>query len=77
MVAIGGSVTVKVNGMTMVHPVVAVNGYLTSSDPRPHFGLGKADKAEAVTIIWPDGKKQVLTGVKANQVLQVKQGEAR
>ena len=60
MVAIGGTVTVKANGMTMMQPVIAVNGYLTSSDPRPHFGLGKADKAESVEIVWPDGKKQVL-----------------
>ena len=75
MVAIGATVMVKANGMTMVHPVIAVNGYLTSSDPRPHFGLGKADKAESVEIRWPDGKKQVLTDVKANQILKVKYGE--
>jgi enediyne biosynthesis protein E4 len=77
MVAIGGTVTVKANNMTMVEPVIAVNGYLTSSDPRPHFGLGKADKADWVEIRWPDGKKQVLTDVKANQILKVKQGEVK
>lgn len=75
MVAIGGTVTVKANGMTMIQPVIAVNGYLTSSDPRPHFGLGKADKAESVEIVWPDGKNQVLADVKANQILKVKQDE--
>jgi len=77
MVAIGATVTVKANGMTMVQPVIAVNGYLTSSDPRPHFGLGKAGKAESVEILWPDGKQLTLTDVKANQILKVKQGEAR
>ena len=77
MVALGGTVTVKANGMIQVQPVIAVNGYLTSSDPRPHFGLGKADKAESVEILWPDGKKQVLENVRANQMLKVKQGEAK
>jgi hypothetical protein len=77
MVAIGGTVTVKANGMTLVQPVIAVNGYLTSSDPRPHFGLGQATQAESVEILWPDGKRQVLAGVKANQILKVKQGEAK
>ncbi|MCX6930492.1 MAG: CRTAC1 family protein [Verrucomicrobia bacterium] len=77
MVAIGGTVIVKANGMTMVQPVVAVNGYLTSSDPRPHFGLGKATKADSVEIRWPDGKVQVLTDVKVNQILKIKQGEAK
>jgi hypothetical protein len=76
MVAIGGTVTVKANGMTMIQPVIAVNGYLTSSDPRPHFGLGRADKAESIEIIWPDGQKQTLTDVKANQILKVRQGDA-
>jgi len=73
MVSIGATVSVKAGGLTQVQPVIAVNGYLTSSDPRPHFGLGSADKAESVEIVWPDGKKQILTDVKANQILQVKQ----
>jgi hypothetical protein len=77
MVAIGGTVIVKSNGTAMVQPVVAVNGYLTSSDPRPHFGLGKATKADSVEIRWPDGKVQVLTDVKVNQILKIKQGEAK
>ncbi len=76
-VAIGGTVTVKANGMALVQPVLAVNGYLTSSDPRPHFGLGPAPRAESVEIVWPDGQKRTLTDVKANQILRVKPGEAR
>ena len=55
----------------MVQPVVGVNGYLVSNDPRPNFGLGNAGSAESVEITWPDGRKQVLTNVKADQILQV------
>jgi len=73
LVALNAVVTVKANGLTQVQPVLAVNGYLTSSDPRPHFGLGKADHVESVEIVWPGGQKQVLTNVKANQILKVKQ----
>jgi hypothetical protein len=75
--AIGSMVTVTANSLTMVHPVIAVNGYLTSSDPRPHFGLGQADKAESVEILWPDGKRQILRDVKANQVLKIKPDDGR
>ncbi len=75
MVAIGATVTVSANGLRMVQPVIAVNGYLTSSDPRPHFGLGKAGKAELVEIVWPDGRKTTLNDVAANQVLKVTQRE--
>jgi enediyne biosynthesis protein E4 len=76
MVALGGTVTVKANALTMIQPVIGVNGYLTTSDPRPHFGLGSATHAEWVEVVWPDGGKRVLKNVPANQVLTVKPGDA-
>jgi enediyne biosynthesis protein E4 len=76
MVALGGTVTVRANALTMIQPVLGVNGYLTSSDPRPHFGLGNATQADSIEIVWPDGRKRVLKNVPANQVLKVKPGDA-
>ncbi len=70
-VALGATVTVKSAGLTMIQPVMAVNGYLTSSDPRPHFGLGGATHADSVTIRWPDGAHRTLERVPARQFLQV------
>jgi hypothetical protein len=72
MVALGATVTVKADGMQMLEPVTGVNGYLVSIDPRPHFGLGKAATAESVQIRWPDGKRQTLKNVPANQILTVR-----
>ena len=63
--------------MTMIQPVVGVNGYLTGRDPRPHFGLGEADRVDSVEILWPDGQKQVLENVRANQILSVRQGQTQ
>lgn len=77
MAAIGATVTILANRMRMVQPVMAVNGYLTSGDPRPHFGLGAAEQAESVEIRWPDGKQQVLENVKANQILKVRWDHAK
>ncbi|MBK8478052.1 MAG: CRTAC1 family protein [Opitutaceae bacterium] len=71
MVALGATVTVKAGSLTMLQPVLGVNGYLVSNDPRPNFGLGAAAAAESVEITWPDGRKQVLADVKANQILKV------
>lgn len=73
VVALGSTVRVKANGITMVSPVIGVNGYLVSNDPRPLFGLAKASKAEVVEITWPDGPVQTLRDVPANQILNVKQ----
>jgi len=76
-IALGSVVAVKANGLTMIQPVMGVNGYASSGDPRPNFGLGAADHAESVEILWPDGEKQMLTQVKAREILQVRQGEAK
>jgi hypothetical protein len=75
MIALGATVTVKAGNLAMIQPVLGVNGYLTSSDPRPNFGWGKAAQAESVEIRWPDGRSQVLPNVPANQVLTIQAPE--
>jgi hypothetical protein len=74
MVALGAQVTVQVGSLRMIHPVHAVAGYLSSGDPRPHFGLGEAAKADLVEIRWPNGEVRQLRDVAANQILEVIQG---
>jgi len=72
-VAVGATVTVTVGPIHSIHPVHGVFGYLSASDPRPHFGLGAADRADRVEIRWPDGQEQLLEAVPANQILEVVQ----
>jgi enediyne biosynthesis protein E4 len=74
-IALHSRVTVKTKTLTMTQPVIGVNGYLVSNDPRAHFGLGAATQADTVEIVWPDGKKQTLTNVPANQILKVRYGD--
>ncbi len=71
--ALGARVTVTAGSMRSVHPVHAVSGYLSASDPRAHFGLGSATHADRVEIRWPDGEVQNLDGVAADQILEVVQ----
>lgn len=46
-------------------------GYNSSSDKRVHFGLGNAAVIDKIELAWPTGVKQVLTNVKADQVLTI------
>lgn len=46
-------------------------GYNSSSDKRVHFGLGDATVIDTVELWWPTGIHQVLTNVKADQVLTI------
>lgn len=59
-------------GVQYNHATTAV-GYSSSSDKRVHFGLGKAGVVDKIELAWPTGVKQVLTHVKADQVLTVVQ----
>jgi hypothetical protein len=50
-------------------------GYFSQNDLRVHFGLGKAEKVDALEIHWPSGQVDTLKDVKVNQVVFVKEGE--
>jgi hypothetical protein len=73
--AIGARVTVTRRGARQVADVVGVMGYLSQGDTRPHFGLGRDEKADSVAILWPDGTRQVMKDVPANRIVRVIQGD--
>jgi hypothetical protein len=57
-------------GSQFNHATTAV-GYNSSSDKRVHFGLGDATVIDRIELSWPSGIKQVLSNVKADQILTV------
>src|ERR1017187_10066117 len=61
---------VTAEGVQYNHATTAV-GYSSSSDKRVYFGLGKAAAIDRIELCWPTGVRQVLTNVKADQVLTV------
>jgi hypothetical protein len=69
--ALGALVIVESGGVRQVQVMIPVVGYLSQSDHRLHFGLGKQSKADKVLIKWPDGREAELTNIPANQVIEV------
>jgi enediyne biosynthesis protein E4 len=47
--------------------------YNSSSDNRVHFGLGEDAVIDRIELSWPTGVKQILRGVKADQVLTIRE----
>lgn len=47
--------------------------YLSSCDPRLHFGLGSATKADEIEVRWPGGSMTLLKNVSANQFLTIRE----
>lgn len=53
-----------------------VRGFSSSVDQRLHFGIGDETVIDSLKIQWPDNKSQVISRIKANQVLVVKYTDA-
>ena len=65
------------DGRKLVKEMHAGSSYLSSEDPRLHFGLGDATKARTLVIRFPGGGEKRLSDVRADQVVVVKAPPAR
>ena len=73
--AYGARVIGRAQGQIWVGQVSPASSYLSSSDPRIHFGLGDVARLESLTIRWSSGREQVLHDVAVNRVLRISEGE--
>ena len=71
--AVGARVKVTARRLTQYASVRAGGSYLSSNDPRLHFGLGSAPEAD-IEINWPGGGTERIAGLKANQAVRIRQG---
>ena len=74
---IGAKVTVRMtNGTHMSAMVKSGSSYLSQSELPLTFGLGKPSDGRTVTveIVWPRGRRETISGVKANQEITLKEG---
>jgi hypothetical protein len=65
--AIGADVTVEFGGVRQRQVVAGGSGFCSQNDRRLHFGLGN-NSVERITIRWPLGREQVLTGLKTDEL---------
>jgi ASPIC and UnbV/FG-GAP-like repeat len=63
------------DGRELVREVHAGSSYLSSEDPRCHFGLGEAGEVSELVVRWPGGGESRLTGVHGNQLVRVEAPE--
>ncbi|MBL7774415.1 MAG: CRTAC1 family protein [Saprospiraceae bacterium] len=75
--AIGASALIEYNGGQIQYlELNPVRGIFSSVEYLLHFGLGKTAQVDKLTVRWPDGKTQTLTGIAANQRLQLRYADA-
>ena len=68
---IGARVMVRTRTRRQMRQARLSAGYLSSHDPRLHFGLGDQVKADEVEVRWPSGETQRFTDIAADRVLTI------
>jgi enediyne biosynthesis protein E4 len=71
--AVGGRVTVRYGGKVQTQDVLSQSSYLSASDNRLHFGLGRATMVD-VEVRWPLGQVDKFTNVPAGHLIGVTEG---
>ncbi|MBM4268821.1 MAG: hypothetical protein FJ144_19770 [Deltaproteobacteria bacterium] len=71
--AIGARIYVTAGGKRQMRELRAGSNYVSQDPIEAHFGLGAADVATEIEIVWPDGKHRFLGRTRANQLLVVDQ----
>lgn len=64
---IGAMVRLETSAGTQVRSLLLARGYLSSSEPMAHFGLGAVDTIKRVTVEWPSGAKQTFENLPADR----------
>ena len=72
--ALGAVVTLEQSSDKHEREVRSGDGYVSQSDLRLHFGLGKSPKAQKIVIRWPSGVVETLSDLPANQYYVVREG---
>ena len=71
---IGSMLKLTSEGVGQVDQAKGGTSYMSASDPRIHFGLGKRTKIDSLAITWPSGQVDKLTDVPVDTIIAVKEG---
>jgi hypothetical protein len=61
-------------GFVQVEQAKGGGSYMSASDSRIHFGLGKRTRIESLEITWPSGQVDRLSNLSPDQIIAVKEG---
>ena len=67
---LGARVTARAGTLRQIAEATTSGSIFSASDSRVHVGLGAATEAD-LEIAWPSGRIQTLTGIPANQTIEV------
>ncbi len=75
--ALGARVTIGFAGRELARTIMSGFGYLSSSEPIAHFGLGNADRVDRIEVRWPDGVREEFPGTPVDRRIELLRGGGR
>jgi hypothetical protein len=75
--ALGAKLELRAGERRWMQFVFSAYSFLSSSDPRAHFGLGTIDHVDALTVIWPDGAREQFDVPGVDRQITIHQGTGR
>jgi hypothetical protein len=75
--ALGTVVTVSAGGKRFVRCCESSSSFISSSDPRAHFGLGRVERVDAIEVLWPDGLSETFACPGLDRTLELRRGEGQ
>jgi hypothetical protein len=73
--AMGARIKLISGGVSQIREIAGGGSYLSQSDLRAHFGLGRQSRIESLEISWPSGLRQNLKGIEADRFYVVEEGK--
>ncbi|HWZ96761.1 MAG TPA: CRTAC1 family protein [Candidatus Dormibacteraeota bacterium] len=73
--AVGARITVTSAARSQIEELKAGSSYLSTNDPRLHFGLAGDSVMDKVEIRWPNGNVETLKNVAADAIYTVTEGQ--
>jgi hypothetical protein len=74
--AIGARVSLAAGGRIQIAERRSSASYLSTNDPRLHFGLGSATLIDRIEVRWPDGRVESFTNLPVRKLLKIVEGRA-
>ena len=75
--AVGATVYLTANGMKQREDVLSGGSYLSTNDPRPHFGLGLATTVDDIEVHWPSGKVEHFKAPGIDRIVMISEGTGK
>ena len=73
----GARVKLRAGGVSQIREVAGGGSYMSQSDLRALFGLGRETRADEVEVRWPSGLRQAFHNIAADRFYRIVEGQSR